>query len=345
MNHQQRSLRVGAVAILCAFIFKLGLGGVFRPVVDFLTRPSISSLLIYLETGRIVRFSTSSEGILLFASESAAPVFETDREAAVPVFSMDDVAAVSVKYFGSKRADLGELMARPLAWDLTSEEPAVLILHTHGTESYTKSRDESYTESSAYRTLDEGYNMISVGDYLTEALEKAGIGVIHDRSLHDYPSYNGSYASARKSIAAYLKEHPSIQLVLDLHRDASGDNKNQLKTKATVDGVPSAQLMIVVGTNGSGLSHPKWEENLALALKLYTQLERTSPGICRYISLRSQRFNQDQSTGALIIEVGGAGNSHAEAITATSVLAEAVIAMAKGVEITSNSTSLSGGIG
>ena len=334
MNHQQRSLRVGAVAILCAFIFKLGLGGVFRPVVDFLTRPSISSLLIYLETGRIVRFSTSSEGILLFASESAAPVFETDREAAVPVFSMDDVAAVSVKYFGSKRADLGELMARPLAWDLTSEEPAVLILHTHGTESYTKSRDESYTESSAYRTLDEGYNMISVGDYLTEALEKAGIGVIHDRSLHDYPSYNGSYASARKSIAAYLKEHPSIQLVLDLHRDASGDNKNQLKTQATVDGAPSAQLMIVVGTNGSGLSHPKWEENLALALKLYTQLERTSPGICRYISLRSQRFNQDQSTGALIIEVGGAGNSHAEAITATSVLAEAVIAMAKGVEIT-----------
>ena len=334
MNHQQRSLRVGAVAILCAFIFKLGLGGVFRPVVDFLTRPSISSLLIYLETGRIVRFSTSSEGILLFASESAAPVFETDREAAVPVFSMDDVAAVSVKYFGSKQADLGELMARPLAWDLTSEEPAVLILHTHGTESYTKSRDESYTESSAYRTLDEGYNMISVGDYLTEALEKAGIGVIHDRSLHDYPSYNGSYASARKSIAAYLKEHPSIQLVLDLHRDASGDNKNQLKTQATVDGAPSAQLMIVVGTNGSGLSHPKWEENLALALKLYTQLERTSPGICRYISLRSQRFNQDQSTGALIIEVGGAGNSHAEAITATSVLAEAVIAMAKGVEIT-----------
>ena len=225
-------------------------------------------------------------------------------------------------------------MARPLTWDLASGEPTVLILHTHGTESYTKSKGESYTESSAYRTLDEGYNMISVGDYLAEVLEEAGIGVIHDRSLHDYPSYNGSYSSARKSIAAYLKEYPSIRLVLDLHRDASGDNKNQLKTKATVDGVPSAQLMIVVGTNGSGLSHPKWEENLALALKLYTQLERTSPGICRYISLRSQRFNQDQSTGALIIEVGGAGSSHDEAITATSVLAEAVIAMAKGVEIT-----------
>ena len=334
MNHQQRSLRTGAVVILCAIIFKLGMSGIFAPVVEFLTRPTISSLLIYLETGRIVRFSPSSEEVFLFASESAVPVFELPEEVAIPVFSAEDAAGVSVKYSGSKKADLAELMVRPLNWNLADPEPRVLILHTHGTESYTKSKGEQYNESSAYRTLDEEYNMISVGDYLAEALESAGIGVIHDRSLHDYPSYNGSYASARKAIAACLKEYPSIQLVLDLHRDASGDNKNQLKTKATVDGVPSAQLMIVVGSNGSGLSHPEWEENLALALKLYTQLERTSPGICRYISLRGQRFNQDQSTGALIIEVGGAGNSHAEAITATSVLARAIIAMAKGVEIT-----------
>ena len=334
MNHQQRSLRTGAVVILCAVIFKLGMGGIFAPVVEFLTRPTISSLLIYLETGRIVRFSPSSEEVFLFASESAVPVFEVPEEVAIPVFSAEDAAGVSMKYSGAKRADLADLMVRPLNWDLTDSEPRVLILHTHGTESYTKSKGEKYTESSAYRTLDEGYNMISVGDYLAEALESAGIGVVHDRSLHDYPSYNGSYSSARKSIAAYLKEYPTIQLVLDLHRDASGDNKNQLKTKATVDGVPSAQLMIVVGSNGSGLSHPNWEENLSLALKLYTQLERTSPGICRYISLRGQRFNQDQSTGALIIEVGGAGNSHAEALMATSVLARAVIAMAKGVEIT-----------
>ena len=68
-------------------------------------------------------------------------------------------------------------------------------------------------------------------------------------------------------------------------------------------------------------------------MKLYGQLERTNPGICRYISLRSQRFNQDQHPGALLIEVGGAGNSHAEAVLATSVLAEAIIAMAQGVEI------------
>lgn len=334
MNHQQRSLRVGAAAVLCAVIIRLGLGGFFQPLGEFLARPTIASLLIYLETGRIVRFSTSSEPIFLFASESAAPIFEIPaQEPAVPAFSAQDAAGVSIKYYGNRRADLEALMTRPLTWDLASGEPTVLILHTHGTESYTKSPGEDYVESSAYRTLDEGYNMISMGAFLAQALESAGIGVLHDRALHDYPSYNGSYGSARKSIAAYLQEYPSIRLVLDLHRDASGDNKNQLKTSATVDGEASAQLMIVVGTDGSGLSHPQWEENLALALKLYNQLERTSPGICRYISLRSQRFNQDQHPGALLIEVGGAGNSHAEAILATSVLAKAVIAMAKGVEI------------
>ena len=334
MHHQQRSLRVGAAAVLCAVIIRLGLGGFFQPLGEFLARPAISSLLIYLETGRIVRFSASSEPILLFASESAAPVFEiSPEEPTIPVFSAQDASAVTVKYYGSRRANLEELMARPLNWNLATGEPTVLILHTHGTESYTKSKGETYAESSAFRTLDEGYNMISLGDYLANALESAGIGVVHDRALHDYPSYNGSYNSARKSIVAYLKEYPSIQLVLDLHRDASGDNKNQLKTYATVDGAASAQLMIVVGTDDSGLSHPRWEENLSLALKLYGQLERSAPGICRYISLRSQRFNQDQHPGALLIEIGGAGNSHAEAILATSVLAKAIISMKNGVEI------------
>ena len=332
MNHQSRCLRVGAAAILCAIIFKLGLGGIWEPLGEFLARPTISSWLIYLETGRIVRFSPSPEEIPLFAHESATPIFEEVPEATMPVFSAQDMALVTMKYFCAKDPDLEALIRQPLTWNLASGEPTVLILHTHGTESYTQSPGETYKESSAFRTLDESYNMVSLGDFLAHALEAAGIGVIHDRSLHDYPSYSGSYSSARKSISAYLKEYPTIQLVLDLHRDASGDDKNQLKTAATVDGVKSAQLMLVVGTNGSGLSHPHWEENLSLALKLYAQLERNAPGICRYISLRAQRFNQDQHPGALIVEIGGAGNSHAEAITATSVLAQAVIDMAKGVE-------------
>jgi stage II sporulation protein P len=230
----------------------------------------------------------------------------------------------------SLKPDPAKLITQPLDWDLTGDAPTVLILHTHATESYTKSDEEKYQESSAYRTLDPEYNMVGMGDYLTALLDAAGIVAVHDREFHDYPSYNGSYNHARKSIAAYLKEYPTIRLVLDLHRDASGDNRNQLRPLATVDGEKVAQLMIVVGTSGSGLEHPQWKENLALGLKLHVQMERIAPGICRYVNLRSQRFNQDLSSGALLVEVGGAGNTRAEARRATEILAKGIIALSKG---------------
>lgn len=230
------------------------------------------------------------------------------------------------------KPDLETLLGRPLDWNLKSENPTVLILHTHATESYTKS-GERYTETAAFRTLSEGHNMLSIGDRVAEILSQQGISVIHDRELHDYPSYNGSYNHARKSIEYYLSRYPSIQLVLDLHRDASGDNDAQLRTLAQVSGEASAQLMLVVGTNAAGLHHPNWQENMALALKLHLQLERIAPGITRPINVRSQRFNQDLSPGALLIEVGAAGNTHAEALRAAEVLAEAIADLSKGAEV------------
>ena len=335
MDHQQWSLRVGASVILCALVLRLGLGGFFQPLADFLAKPNIASFLIYLETGRVVRFSTSLEEQEVFALESPVPDFAADATipAELPAFSAQDAAEVEVKNNSSAKPDLEQLVERPLSWDLTGTEPTVLILHTHATERYTRSIGEDYQESSAFRTLDEDYNMISVGDYLTQMLEAGGLTVLHDRELHDYPSYNGSYSHARKSIGAYLEEYPSIQLVLDLHRDASGDNTNQMKTAAAVDGESSAQIMLVVGTDSSGLSHPNWEQNLALALKLHVQMERFAPGICRYVNLRSQRFNQDLSTGALIVEIGAAGNTHDEALKATEVLAKGILSLAKGTSV------------
>ena len=92
----------------------------------------------------------------------------------------------------------------------------------------------------------------------------------------------------------------------------------------------SARLMLVVGTNVSRQSHENWEKNLSLALKLHVLLERQIPGIMRPMNLRSQRFNQDLSPGALLVEVGAAGNTHTEAHIAAEKLAEAIIALAKG---------------
>ena len=329
MDHQKWSLRMGAVIIACALVLRLWALGFFQPLADFLAQPNIASFLIYIETGRIVRFSSSDGAWPLFALESAIPDFGEEAPP-IPVFSPEDGAAVSIKNSSSRNPDVEALIQTPLAWNLTGEEPTVLILHTHSTESYTKQEGEDYQETSAFRTLDDRYNMISIGDYLAELLAAVGIHVIHDRELHDYPSYNGSYNHARKSMAQYLEAYPTIQLVLDLHRDASGDNTNQMVTSATVDGKHAAQIMLVVGTDSSGLTHPDWEQNLSLALKLHTQLERTNPGICRYVNLRAQRFNQDKSPGALIVEIGAAGNTHDEALLATDVLAEAILALARG---------------
>ena len=242
----------------------------------------------------------------------------------LPAFS--DASVVDVYYAADKNPDMDALLAKPLVWDLYAEEPTVLILHTHATESYTR-RGEAYKETSPWRTLDESYNMLSIGAHLASLLEAQGIPVLQDLEFHDYPSYNGSYIHARKSLESYLEDYPSIQLVLDLHRDASEGENGQLRTIAKVNGIPSAQLMLVLGTN-----HERYEDNLSLALKLHAQLETLHPGIMRPLQLRSQRFNQDLSPGALLVEVGAAGNSHSEALQAAEALAQAITALAKGTQ-------------
>ncbi len=332
MDDQKRTLRFGAAVIACAVLARLGADGAFRGVAEWFRRPETQSFLIYLETGRKVRFSPSLTEKSEPVAESPPPSLPPETEpVSLPVFSAADASLADMLYACSLRPDLETLMAQPLTWDLTGSEPKVLILHTHATESYTK-KGEDYKESSAYRTLNESYNMVSIGQRVAELLQQAGITVIHDRELHDYPSYNGSYNHARKSIQEILEEYPQICLVLDLHRDASGDVNNQFRPVAQINGEATAQIMLVMGTNAAGLTHPDWQENLSLGLKLHAQLARQAPGITRPMSLRAQRFNQDLTPGSLLIEMGATGNSHAEALRAAEQLANAIIALAGGTE-------------
>lgn len=342
MEQHRKTLRVCAFVIALAVALRLVGSGFLTPLITLLAKPSIQSFLIYLETGRTVRFSPSFE-------ENTKPIEQTQESSPTPVepetqapsetepvalaaFSADDAQSIEMKYACNYRPDLASLLASPLTWSLRSEEPTVLIIHTHATESYTRTAGEDYEEDAAFRTLDETYNMICIGQRVAEILEEGGIHVIHDRALHDYPSYNGSYADARTSSAAILAENPSIRLVLDLHRDASGDLNNQYRTYVSIDGEASAQLLFVMGTDASGQAHENWQENLSIALKLHTLLERETPGIMRPMSLRPTRFNQDLSPGALLIEVGSAGNTRAEALRAAEKLAEAILALASGTQ-------------
>ena len=138
MDLEKQSLRIGAAVILCALVLRLAAGGFFSPVIRLFSQPNIASLLIYLETGRIVRFSDSSGAATVFVPATATEPEETEP-AARPIFTAEDGEAVDIRG-ETLTEDAGDLIQRPLNWDLTGDEPTVLIYHTHATESYTPSR-------------------------------------------------------------------------------------------------------------------------------------------------------------------------------------------------------------
>ena len=341
MNRDRSLWRMGAAIVALTVFLRLLGTGALEPLARLPTGGWALSALVFLQTGRVVKLPTADTppAIQPPQTPTTRPVLPSLPPETVPsptephslAVTKEDLSYVSVTYGCGYRPDLEALLTAPLAWQLQGPEPAVLTLHTHATECYTPAPGETFSLSGEYRTLDTAQNMISIGEQVASILREGGIGVIHDTAFHDSPSYNAAYSSARKSIQAYLAEYPSIRLVLDLHRDASGSGGAQLVTTATVGGEKSAQLMLVVGTDAGGNRHPNWQENLALALKLTAVLEWENPGLCRSINLRSQRFNQDATPGSLIVEVGAAGNTHAEASLAAQALARGILALAKGV--------------
>ncbi len=217
-------------------------------------------------------------------------------------------------------ADIAALMAEPLTQRLSAAGPQILVIHTHGTEAYLPAAGEEYTPSDPYRTTDPERSVIRVGDALCSALEEYGLRVLHDRTLYDYPSYAGSYERAAASIEAYLAEYPDIALVLDVHRDAIGDASTVYKTCAAANG--TAQVMLVCGTD-EYLEHPLWRENLKLALAMQAAAMSANGTLMRPIHLAPERYNQQYTTGSLIIEVGTNGNTLSEALAAAELFGRA----------------------
>ena len=339
MDEHRPVLRIGAWTVALAVFLRLLGTGVLDRLTRLPTDPGTLSLFVYLQTGRKVTLPAKLPVLPLPTPTQPAPTQPTLPETTEPQptqppsetgITAEDMSYVNLSYSGNYRPELEPLLLSPLFWDLADGQPRVLILHTHATECYTAAPGESIYLSGDYRTEDPAHNMLSVGEYVAKKLAEGGVGVIHDRTLHDSPSYNDAYVNSRKTVQAYLEKYPTIQLVLDLHRDAAGSGGQQLVTVGSVNGQRSAQLMLVVGTNESGRNHPNWQQNLALALKLTAVLEREDPGLCRNINLRKERFNQDLSVGGLIVEVGAAGNTRQEALLAAGALVEGILKLAKG---------------
>ena len=141
------------------------------------------------------------------------------------------------------------------------EGPQILIVHTHGSEAYSQTDGDGYEESDPYRTTDCTHNVVKVGEEMATVFRAHGFQVLHDTTLYDYPAYNGAYERSKAAVEQWLAEYPTIQVVLDVHRDALVGNEGEVyKLVSTEAGQKVAQVMLVVGTDDGGANHPNWKK-------------------------------------------------------------------------------------
>lgn len=244
-----------------------------------------------------------------------------------PIEEISVAKGMSISNSTDIKVNLNELISKDLKYSINSDGPQILIVHTHTTESYTDSGKTKYTAQDKDRSTDETKNITAVGKVLYDTLKEKGIEAIHDTTVHDYPSYNGAYNRSKATVIKNLEKYPSIKLVLDVHRDGIvRSDGTKIKVACDINGEKTAQCMFVVGSNVS-LTHDNWQENMKLAAKLQNKANQMYPGLMRPINLREERFNQQLSLGALIIEVGSNGNTLNEAKNSARIMGNVVAAL------------------
>ncbi|MBO5293630.1 MAG: stage II sporulation protein P [Clostridia bacterium] len=258
---------------------------------------------------------------------------------ATPIVSMDlSYPSLGTSYIHNETVyapSVAELLSRPLTLPNNTDKPTVLILHTHTSESYLP-KDTAYVTSpmgDLTYSRDPLQNMLAVGETLTRVLNEKGITAIHCTVMHDDPTLSGSYERMEESVKKYLEIYPSIELVIDLHRDSVTTAGGEIvRSSAGISGEPTAQVMAVVGTDGNGTDFPHWEENLALALQLRERLNQNGAAVCRPVSLRNASFYQELAKHSLLLEIGTAANSLEEAKRAAILVGEALAEMIQSLQ-------------
>lgn len=259
-------------------------------------------------------------------AESTYIPLEEENDAPV-LDAADKAATVTINNETSYEMDVAACLAAGTTIRSTGDGPQVLIVHTHGSESYTPDAAFPYTPSENTRTTDTRYNVVRVGDELQKVLEEGGVQAVHIRDIFDSPTYSSSYDRSLAAIEEALAQYPTIQVVIDLHRDSIlTDDGTAYKTSCTIDGTEMAQLMFVVGTDEGGLYHPNWQSNLNYVTSLQYRLNRAWPGLMRPVNLRTQRFNQHATPGSMLVEVGSSGNTMTEALAAIRLFGQTLAA-------------------
>lgn len=296
---------------ICKHIVEAGVAGSLYSYREPVVRPpAYSNAFVYLASAFMDFPMPQKQNNPLDNSKITAPKLPRENPVA---------ASVEIKNETDFSVDALSVLSESVV--VNNPVPKVLIVHTHGSESYTPDENYHYTHSGNYRTQDTRFNMIRIGEELKKALELQGIQVIHDKTINDYPSYNDSYNKAGKIIKEHIAKDPAISFVFDIHRDAVGNGDNAVKFNALTEKGNTARAMIVCGSNAN-LENPLWQENLRLGVHIQSFFNAKSPGFLRPLNLRKERFNMHLTTGSLLFEVGTCGNTLDEALRSAALLGE-----------------------
>ena len=247
----------------------------------------------------IVSNEDTSEALTYANDNVSTQVIENN----VPNNYTNNYNGVEIK--NSTDYELTEAMINPENLSINTND--IIIFHTHTCESYTQSENYKYEESGNFRTIDLTRSVCRVGDELSKYMVSYGKNVIHDITYHDYPSYTGSYGRSMATVENLLLSTPGTDVIIDIHRDAIADTAYSPSVK--IDDEIVSQLMFVIGTDGGGLEHPNWQNNLKFAVKVQEKANELYPGLFKPIVLRNSRYNQQLGNAACIIEVGATGNT------------------------------------
>ena len=235
----------------------------------------------------------------------------------VPTSYTDEYGSVQIK--NGTDYNLTDDILKP---DIEVSKENIIIFHTHTCESYTPTEKFNYEETGTFRTTDLNYSVARVGDELTNQLKSYNYNVIHDITYHDYPAYSGSYGRSLETVKTLLAGNKNTDVIIDLHRDAIADYSYAPTVKIGEE--YASQLMFVIGTDGGGLEHPNWDQNLKFAIKVQEKANELYPGLFKPILLRNSRYNQHLSKAACIIEVGATGNTMEQCLVSMKYLAKVI---------------------
>ncbi len=221
--------------------------------------------------------------------------------------------------------NIDDYLNRKVQAYVDEDKPAVLIYHTHTSETYELLDRNFYTNERSTRSESSAENMVRIGEEICKILEKNGYKTIHDKTVYD-EKLNGAYDRSRARISQILKDNPSVQIVLDVHRDSIYQKDgSRIKTVTEINGKKVAQIMLISGCeDGNVTDFPNWQKNLTFAVQLQQKLTNDNKTLTRPLMFCSRKYNMDLVPCALSVEIGTDANTLGEAVFSAQLFANSL---------------------